>query len=146
MEWNLFSNEKLLLLFWQHFPEQLHFYKQTLSYEGSLTQTIFKSLVLAVSQNTCRHLLQTLFSRNGGLYTLNVFLGVKPCFHWRSLLANRHKYVQPTCHAHLGWHDTNRNDPVCVASSKVAIPSKADIFVARNCWQFPQQTWPMYEP
>ncbi len=34
-----------------------------------------------------------------------------------------------TCLGHLGWHDINRNDPICVALPKVAKASKA---VAQN--------------
>ncbi len=50
-------------------------------------------------------------------------LNDKPCLHWQHFMVK----MPVTCNSHyctylghLGWHDTNRNNPICAMSPKVS--------------------------
>ncbi len=58
-------------------------------------------------------------------HTVKLNLLFKLYFHWRCFKAKMpttvaHDIYHCTCLGHLGWYDTNRNDPICVTLPKVA--------------------------
>jgi hypothetical protein len=74
--------------------------------------------------------------------------GLKAFSHYQSFLLKTsamfyHDFATLTCLGHLGKHDTNRNDPKCVALPTVSKASKGVVISIQNGEWFWQKNFAM---